>query len=135
MDSSTIQIPNDVIKPIIEAKVAAAVVEALGGYKPMVELAVAQVLNQKVGDDGKPSTYSNAVPFFKWAMDDCIRRATRAAIEDYFKVHEDLIKQAVTSELSKKNSPLVKQLVAALTGTVLNANELRYRMNVTVTSP
>jgi hypothetical protein len=134
MDNSTIQIPNDVIKPIIEAKVAAAVIEALGGYKPMVELAVAQVLNQTVGEDGKPSNY-NAVPFFKWAMDDCIKRATRASIEEYFKTHADLIKQAVTVELSKKNSPLVKQLVAALTGTVLNANELRYRMNVTVTTP
>lgn len=132
MENSTLQIPNDVIKPIIEAKVAAAVVEALGGYKPMVEIAVAQVLNQKVGDDGKPSNYSNAVPFFKWAMDDCIKRAARAAIEEYFRQHEDLIKQALASELSKKNSPLVKQMIAALTGTVLNANELRYRMNVTV---
>lgn len=132
MEDSTIKIPNDVIQPIIEAKVAAAVTEALGGYERLIETAVGQVLNQKVGDNGQPSTYSNAIPWFKWTMNDCIKRAARAAIEDYFKTHEDVIKRAVVAELSKKNSPLVKQMIAALTGSVLNADSLRYRMNVTV---
>lgn len=132
MEDSTIKIPNDVIQPIIEAKVAAAVTEALGGYERLIETAVGQVLNQKVGTDGQPSTYSNAIPWFKWTMNDCIKRAARAAIEDYFKTHEDVIKRAVVVELSKKNSPLVKQMIAALTGSVLNADSLRYRMNVTV---
>lgn len=132
MDKSTIEIPNEVILPIVEAKVAAAVTEALGGYDRLIEVAVSQVLNQKVGDDGRPSTYSNAVPWFKYVMRDCVQKSARAAIEDYFKDHGELIKKAITTELNKKNSPLVKQLVSTLIGSVVNADSLRYRMNVSV---
>lgn len=132
MSSSTIQIPNDVIQPIVEAKVAAAITEALGGYDRLIESAVAQVLNQKVGADGRPTTYSDARPWFKWVMQDCVQKAARAAIETYFKDHEELVKKAITVELTKKNSPLVKQLVGALISTVVNADALRYRMNVAV---
>lgn len=132
MEASTIQIPNDIIQPIVEAKVTAAITEALGGYDRLIETAVAQVLNQKVNHEGVPSTYSDAKPWFKWVMTDCVKKAARAAIESYFKDHEELIKKAITTELSKKNSPLVKQLVTTLIGSVLNADSLRYRMNVAV---
>jgi hypothetical protein len=134
MDKSTIQIPDDVIRPIVEAKVSAAVIEALGGYERLVETAVAQVLNHKVDSNGNPDRYdsSHSPTWFKWTMQDCVKKAARAAIEEYFKEHEELIKKALVAELSKKNSPLVKQMIAALTGTVLNADSLRYRMIVNV---
>lgn len=132
IESSTIQIPNDIIQPIVEAKVAAAVTEALGGYDRLIEVAVGQVLNQKVGTDGQPSNYSNAVPWFKFVMQQCVQKSARTAIEEYFNSHGELIKKAITAELSKKNSPLVKQLVATLIGSVVNADSLRYRMNVSV---
>lgn len=134
MENSTIQIPNDVIKPIVEAKVAAAVIEALGGYERMVQSAVAQVLSQKVGSDGQPDRYgyANSPTWLQWVMNDCVKKAARSAVEEWFKEHQDLVKKSLAAELSKKNSPLVKQMIAALTGTVLNAESLRYRMNVTV---
>lgn len=132
METSTIQIPNDVIQPIVEAKVAAAVTEALGGYDRLIEVAVNQVLNMKVDPNGSPSRYSDALPWFKYVMTDCVKRSARAAIEEYFKEHEELIKKAITAELGKKNSPLVKQLVATLIGSVVNSESLRYRMNVSV---
>ena len=131
-ESSTIQIPNDVIQPIIEAKVTAAITEALGGYDKLIETAVSQTLNIKVDERGNPSTYSNAQTWFKWVMIECVRKAARAAIEDYFKNHEELVKKALTTELSKKNSPLVKQLIGTLVGSVINDDALRYRMNVSV---
>jgi hypothetical protein len=102
MEKSTIEIPNDVILPIVEAKVAAAVTEALGGYDRLIEVAVSQILNQKVGDDGRPSTYSNAVPWFRYVMRECVQKSARVAIEDYFKEHGELIKKAITTELNKK---------------------------------
>jgi hypothetical protein len=129
---STIQIPNEIIQPIVEAKVTAAITEALGGYDRLIETAVAQVLNQKVNNEGVPSNYSDARPWFKWVMTDCVKKAARTAVEDYFKDHAELIKKAITTELSKKNSPLIKQLVSTLIGSVVNADALRYRMNVSV---
>lgn len=133
MDSrSTIEIPNDIIQPIVEAKVAAAVTEALGGYDRLIELAVCQVLNQKVDERGVPSTYSDAVPWFKYVMRECVQKSARAAIEEYFAAHGELVKKAIATELSKKNSPLVKQLVSVLIGSVVNEDSLRYRMNVSV---
>lgn len=81
MEKSTIEIPNDIIQPIVEAKVQAAMIEALGGYERLVETAVAQVLNQKVDPtNGQPERYSNSQnpTWFKWAMNDCVKRAARA---------------------------------------------------------
>jgi len=132
VENSTIQIPNDIIQPIIEAKVAAAVTEALGGYDRLIETAVSQVLNQKVDERGQPSNYSHSVPWFKYVMRDCVQKAARTAIEDYFKDHAELIKKAIATELGKKNSPLVKQLISTLIGSVVNEDSLRYRMNVSV---
>lgn len=134
MESSTIQIPNDVIKPIVEAKVAAAITEALGGYERLVDKAVSQILNQKVDSNGNPDRYDSSCSptWFTWVMSECVKQAARSAIEEWFKDHQDVMKKSIAAELSKKNSPLVKQLIATLVGTVVNSDSLRYRMNVKV---
>jgi len=130
----TFQIPKDVIEPIIQAQVSSAVLAALGDKTGIVERAVAAVLNMKVDIDGKTSTYGghNDVPWVQWLMRDCVRKATRLAVEEFFAQNKELVKTQIAAELRKKNSPMAKQLINAMVGAVTNESTLKYRLNVTV---
>lgn len=134
-EQPTIAIPRDVIEPIIQARVTAAVTEALGGYGRLVETAIAQVINMQVDASGNHSNYSTNVTWLTWAMRDCVKKAASEAIQSYFKEHAEhaeIIKKQIATELSKKNSPLVKQLINALIATTVNEDTIRYKVNVNV---
>jgi hypothetical protein len=130
-EEPTFKIPRDVIEPIIQAQVSAAVVNALADKSRLVEEAVAQVLNCKVGDDGKPSDY-RAIPWVQWVMKDCIKRAAKEAIEQSIAGHGEVIRKCIIAELIKKNSPLLKQLVNALTTGMTNPDNLKWRLDISM---
>lgn len=135
MSNATVQIPNDVLQPIIEAKVAAAIIEALGGRQQLIETAVAQVLAQKVDpSSGNPDRYnsSNSPTWLTWVLQDLVKKAAKGAIEQFVTEHQELIHKHLVTELTKKNSPLTKQIIASLVGATFNPDTLRYRLTVSV---
>lgn len=134
MANPTFEIPKDVIEPIIQAQVAAAVSSALAGRDEIIKAAVGAVLNAKVDRDGAPDRYNshNSLTWLQWVMNDCIRRAARAAIEQFLAGEQDRIKAVLTKELQAKNSPLAKQLVNGMLGAMANESTLKYRINVAV---
>lgn len=133
MADPTFQIPKDVIEPIIQAHVASAVTAALGDRSAIVQAAVGKVLNTKVDSDGVVNRYDsyNSVPWIQWVMNDCVKKAARAAIEEALQIQAPTIKAMIAKELANKKSPLVKKLIEALAGT-LEESSLKYRLNVTV---
>lgn len=129
-ENPTFQIPRDVIEPIIQANVAAAITEALGEKGVFIETAVRQILFMKVGDDGKPTSYSG-VPFVQWVMMTAVRRAIKEAIEENMCRHKDAIKMAIAKELGLvKTSPLAKQLINGMVEAMTHPDVLKYRINV-----
>lgn len=129
-ENPTLSIPRDVIEPIITAHVAAAVTAALSDRSILVEKLVTEVLTAKVGDDGKPSNYSSSVQFIVWAMRDCVRKATHAAIVEAMAKHSDVIKKGIVDQLSKRNSPLAKELAAGLLKGVFSESAIKWRLNI-----
>lgn len=129
-DSPTFQIPKDVIEPIIQAHISAAIVSALSGRERLIEHAVTQVLTQKVDSDGKPSNYSSSVQFVQWAMQNAVRKAVTAMLETEFAKQEEAIRALLTAELKKSKSPLVKQLVEGMTKAFTDPGNLKWRLKV-----
>jgi hypothetical protein len=134
-DNPTFQIPKDVIEPIIQAHVAAAVTAALAGQDQLMNKAVVMVLNQKVDSEGKPSNngYGWEVPYIQWAMRDVLRKATHAAITAEVAKHEDVLRKNIADQLKSSKSPLVKALVQGLVDRLVSAENLKYRLTVTAT--
>jgi hypothetical protein len=132
MADPTFQIPKNVIEPIIQSHVQAAVVSALGGGTRLVEIAIERVLSQKVAGDGSPDRYqsSSAETFLQWAVRDCIQRSVKKTLEQELEKQQSVIRDYLTKELAKKNSPIIKQLVEGMT-TAFTGNSIRYRINVT----
>lgn len=117
-DDPTFKIPRDVIQPIIEAKVASALIEALGNQQWLVQNCITKVLDEKVNSNGAKVEryYEDGAPtFLQWALRSCIQVQVKKILEDQVAEHKEVIAKALKAELEKKNSPLVKQLIEGMT--------------------
>lgn len=130
MSNPTLQIPKDIIEPIIQAEITKAIVEAMGPKQAVMQSAIASILNMSVDGDGKPSSY-NGRPWIDWIIGKEIRKAATDAIVEHLAAHGETIKKQLAAELAKKNSPLVKQLIDGMVGAMTHPEALRWRLNVT----
>lgn len=130
-DGPTLQIPRDVIEPIIQAQITASIATALGSKQILVH-AVETILQTKVDCDGKADRYSDSRgrPWVEWAVADALKKAVRAAIVEAVAKEEVAIRNEIAAQLSQKKSPLVKQLIEALVTGVFKADNLKYRLTV-----
>ena len=131
-DNPSLTIPRDVIEPIIQAHVTTAVMTALGDKEQIISRCVRQIMAQKVDRDGKRSVYdcSSDISWLQWVMQDCVQTAMRAAIVDTLETQKAQIKKQLAEELSRKNSPLVRQLIAGMVGAMTHPDVLRYKISV-----
>jgi hypothetical protein len=130
MSDPTLTVPRDVIEPVIQAHISAAVVAALGDRSAIVQDVVTRVLQEKVDDEGKASNYNRSIPWLQWVMHKCVRDAAKAAIVEQLELQKDALKKALAAELAKKNSPLVRQLVEGMVGAMTHPDVLKYRIAV-----
>jgi len=132
----TLQIPQDVIQPIIEAHVRDAVLRSFEGYKPAVDALIASVLNVKVNSNGSPVTdryQMDAAPrWIDWALGSVIRDAVKKALTSKVDEMRGKLETHLAAELSKKNSPLAKQLAVSLLKNFAGRETLNYRLTVLV---
>ena len=129
---ASVAIPKDMIEPIIQAHVARAVLEAMGDKVALMHTAVARVLNAEVDYEGRPASYHRTenLTWLQHQMQECIRKATREAIEEAFSGRKDAIKAQILEQLRSKKSPLANQLVEAMTAALTNEQSLKYSLEV-----
>lgn len=132
METATLQLPKDLIEAAIQQNVAAAMTKAMGGYSSLMSEAVNRVLNQKVGGDGQPSNYSTSTTFIQWAVSDALRKAVQTALAEEVIKYESEVRRQIVEQLSRKNSPIVKQLVENMTKGLIEAATNKYRLTVNV---
>ena len=132
-EDPTFKIPKDIIEPIIQAHVAAAVTEALSDRGAVIQKAVGMILNQKVDSEGRPSNSSYAdTTWIQWAMRAAVKKAVQAALEEQVAFHKEALKKAIAEELrlGKKHSPLAKSLISGMVGALTDPSLLKYRIRV-----
>lgn len=129
-NNPTFQIPQDVITPIIQAQITAAVAAALGPNAQIIEKAIVGILNTNVDSEGKPSSYGRGQSWLDWACANAIREAAKAAIDENVAGLTAAIKKQLAAEMAKKNSPMVKQLMEGMIAGAFNETTMRYRLTV-----
>ncbi len=132
MSDVNLSISEEVVQPIIEAKVNAAVCEALGGTQEIVSSVITRVLNQKVDHtDGKPSRgYSSDITYVEWLCTKAIRDAATEAVKRYINSANDKLVAEVEKALQKKSKGFAVNLVKSL----IDATESSWRMKVDVSA-
>lgn len=133
-ENATLNLPKDVLEPIVSAHITKAVTEALGiNGRTIVESAVAALLTMKVDSQGNRSRYDSREDkmWIDWAIAEAAQKAAKSAIEEHFKSNESAIKKAIVKELSKLGSPLARSLADSLVTGAAKVLQNSWRMNVT----
>ena len=129
-ENATVAIPNDVIIPIVQAKIQASIVEALGKHGDLIEKAVAAALGQKVDSTGKVDKYDsyNKFTFLEAQANIYMQEAAKEALKEYMVQAKESLKARVKKELEKKSTLLASALVDGLARGV----ETAYGLTITV---
>jgi|SRR5690242_1406243 len=132
MTNPTFQIPQEIIEPIVRAQISAAIAQSMGKSGEVIERVIRTVLLTFVDSDGKPanSYCSNKQTWLDWAVGNEIKKAAQSAITESVAGLGDAMKKHFVAELSKKNSPMVKQLVEGMVSGVFKPENLTYRLNI-----
>jgi hypothetical protein len=131
-EEASVNIPKDLIEPIIKAKIEAAVMEGLGASTNLIEAVVVRVLNETVDSAGKPSTYGSK-PLYTWLAEDCIRAATQETIKKFFSERQKEIETELVKTLESKagRSKMVKVILDAMLGSMTDNWRTKFTAEIT----
>jgi hypothetical protein len=130
MSETTLQVPKDVIEPIIRQHVASAVAQALVGRDELVTSVVHQVLNAKVDREGRQSNYNSDIPWLQWVMGQCVRDAVKDAIIEELANHKEKLKAQIVKDLRNTKSGTAKALANAMVEAFANPETMKWRLSV-----
>lgn len=137
MSDVNIAISNDVIKGIIQNKIAAAVAQALGANEIQVlETIIDRALSVKVDHQGNASSgYRSDIPLLEWLCKEAVTNAAKAAVADWLKLQEPKIKAAIHKQLARNSASIAEQFVASMQEQVKNQYGFRIEAKFEVTPP
>jgi hypothetical protein len=128
MDTVKIEITEDLIRPIIENKIKAAIVESLGQEKRIFENLVDAVINLKVNSQGVVDKYSssNKYNFLDLTLQNAIKDSIKDAIKEFVSANQKKIKAEIIRQMNTKEG-INSFVMSLLTGVNNSANNL-YKM-------
>jgi hypothetical protein len=104
----------EIVKPIVEAKVHAALVEALGGKGVLLENVIRVIINQKVDSQGRYSSYSSDKPLIEWMAESLIKNIAQDAVKEFVSSKKDLILAEFNKQFSKKQKTIAEKMVSGI---------------------
>lgn len=128
MDNVEIKISQDLIKPIIEQKIQAALVEAMGSYPQMLEQIVKAFLTQKVDSSGKESGYSSDKPRMYHLVNTVLTNACKDAIINFMATKQSCMQAEFEKFFNSKKGQ--SQLIAAMQDGFLKSLNDKWRLHI-----
>ena len=129
MDNVNIQISKDLIAPIVETKMKAAILEAMGDTSKLVEYVVNQILYAKVNEKGVVGSYSSENKF-SWidiALRKSIEDSCKEVIQQVIKEQSEAIKENVKKHLTSKKG--MSAMASAMMDSMVKAAESSWRFS------
>lgn len=112
-----LSISPDVIKPILEARIQAALASALsvGQEGVFIEKAIMVALQMKVDSSGKPGDgYSYTTPLIQWLCQKAIKDAAERAVRDWAEKSMPKLQGELERQLKSRSRNLAVSMVAGL---------------------
>lgn len=128
----SLRINEDMVKPILEKQIQAAIMANIGNPEQLIEKVVAVALSKKVSENGNVSSYSseNRYDYLDVLVGQTIREAAKVALKEWLAVNQDLLKSAVTKELNKPAR--LKSIVGAFADAAENSFKCDWRFSCDV---
>lgn len=117
-DMVSLQINEEMVKPILEKQIQAAVMAGIGNPEQLIQKVVSVALSHKVDKNGDVSRYSsdNTHDYLDVLVGKTIREAANSALTEWLAENKTLVKEMVIKEMSKPARQ--KTLVAAFADAV-----------------
>lgn len=134
-DQIEFKVSEGLIKPIIEAKINAAIIEAMGGHEKMVGEMLNAYMTQRVDSEGKEDRYSDSrnKPRLQWLMHKMVEAALKDALTGFLQTKQDFMKKEFEKFFNSKKG--TSQLVAAMQDGFCDALKDKWRTNITLSIP
>lgn len=128
----SLEINEDMVKPIIENQILAAIMANIGNPEELIKKTVSIALKQKVDKNGKVSTYSseNRYDYLSILTEEAIRKAAKEALDEWLKSNTQLIKAMVIQEMNKPERQ--NSLVAAFADAVEQSFQCSWKFSCDV---
>jgi len=115
-----VNIGQDLIGPIVEAKIQAAITSSLTNPKDLVNEMITRILSQKCDAEGKVNSYSS---YNKYTMVDMVcrnalQRATKAAMEEWVSENTKLLKDTLKKQIAASPAKFAKVFLDGLAGSL-----------------
>jgi len=112
MSDVNLSISQEVVRPIIEAKIQAAIVAQLADSGQLLQAVVTRVLQQKVDVNGKPDGYYDKnLTYIQYLCESCIRQAATAAVVEAAEKMKPELQKAIVKEIQKRATGLASTMV------------------------
>ena len=103
----SLSISKEMLTPVIEQQVKAMMATILGGQEQIVDKVIKNILETKVGSDGRPTSYSSGKTYFEWLLKDEITKAVKELIAEEMKSRVSNIKKAVKKQIQSESGATV----------------------------
>ena len=114
----TLGINEDMVKPILEKQIQAAILANIGNPEELITKVVSLALRQKVNCEGKIDSYSshNTYDYLEIITGKAIREAAQESLKNWLEENAQLVKAMVIQEMNKpeRQNSLVKAFADAV---------------------
>lgn len=132
-DLVKLEVSSEVVRPIVEAQIRAAIVAAMSDNpQRLIDAMVTEALNYKVASDGKVSNYSNENKF-SWLsvhLRQVLHEETKRALNEMMLEIRDKLKDSIKRELKKDCS--TTKLAAAIVSGITENVACKYNSQIEV---
>jgi hypothetical protein len=128
-----LEVSNDVVRPIVEAQIRAAIVAEMSkNPQKLFDAMVMEALQFKVARDGRMSQYSseNNFSWLSIQLANVVREEAKRAVEEMIAENRDKIKNAIKKELQKENN--ANQLAAAVISGMTHHLKCKYTNHIDI---
>ena len=103
----SLSISKEMLTPVIEQQVKVMMATILGGQEQIVDKVIKNILETKVDNDGRPTSYSSGRPYFEWLLKDEITKAVKELIAEEMKSKVSNIKKAIKKQIQSETGATV----------------------------
>ncbi len=112
-DPVSLSVSPEIIKPIIQAKIQAAIIDALGGNATLIQNSVLAIMNAKVDSNGKFSSngYGSEKPLITWLCEELVKRSAEEAVREYFSTKKSLLVKEFEKQFAARKKSIAEKMV------------------------
>jgi YesN/AraC family two-component response regulator len=128
----SLEVSDEIVKPIIEREIQAAMVKALGKQEDLIAQIARSVLATKVDDHGNVNeqNYYNKHDLVETTLSIAIREQVKEAIQEWVNSNTDVIRKQVEKEFSTQR--FQKEMRRGLADSVIRSMQCKWNTTVNV---